>query len=617
MGGHVSRGRDNQSLIDELLRNGLTLDPEVERSLRLVDRGYYVSEEGPRAYMDMAWRSGSLHLSAPSIYIVALKNLDIQPGNRFLNVGSGTGYLSTVIGLLLGYNGVNHGIEVNDFNVNFSREHLVTFMSECDAPFERSFCPPVFLHGNILDLVVSSDHQENITNRPNVSPRPSEVVRNNSYAQVNNSPINSFNMQTFSEGSRGNSLNLTIEAEGSNHMVDENTDQNDYLSDNDDDVDDDNESEYDSIKWEDFVVKSPPYVYPDGHSLSDKKDINNPRWPVYDRIYVGAAVTNLTHLQSILRLLKVGGILVAPYRDKFMKIRRIEENKITASELMSVSFSTLLSPRTGSEKQVELPPEQDVASLEQLAARLIRTLLRNVIEFRHNGPPLLGHIEETEEEGEGELNKVTNTNEESDNPLSNPDTEEPDESNRENCDDILQFRSPVSQSCSMARFLHYLINHSEIGQGRLQASLNEDSNSDRTNSSDVQSNTTEGDALDTETEESEHTTTENRCINSQYLRINFRRFINGVSSTIIAAAPYREHSNIDNDNQSSGILNTKAYVDNELKTDAPVKNKFTLHKQRKKCRWIPPSYTYKEEMQRILSEELHLGKPLIRSVISL
>ncbi|KAH8866828.1 Protein-L-isoaspartate O-methyltransferase domain-containing protein 1 [Schistosoma japonicum] len=483
MGGHVSRGRDNQSLIDELLRNGLTLDPEVERALRLVDRGHYVSEKGPRAYMDMAWRSGSLHLSAPSIYIVALKNLDIQPGNRFLNVGSGTGYLSTVIGLLLGYNGVNHGIEVNDFNVNFSREHLVTFMSECDAPFERSFCPPVFLHGNILDLVIPSDHQENITDRPNVFPQPSEVVRDNSYSQ-------------------------------------------------------------------------------------------------------------------------------------FMKIRRIEENKITASELMSVSFSTLLSSKTASEKRVKLPPEQDVISLEQLAARLIRTLLRNVIEFRHNGPPSLGRIEETEE-GESEMNRVSNTNEDSDNSLSNPDTEVPDESNRENCDDILQSRSSLSQSCSMARFLYYLINHAEIGQGRSQSPFNEDSNSDRTNSSDAQSNTTEGDVLDTETEGSDHTTTGNRCINSQYLRINFRRFLNGVSNTIIATTPYREHSNNDNDNQSSGILNTEAYVDNELKTDAPVKSKSTLHKQRKKCRWIPPSYTYKEEMQRILSEELHLGKPLIRSVISL
>jgi protein-L-isoaspartate O-methyltransferase len=38
-----------------------------------------------------------------------VSSLDIQPGQSFLNVGSGTGYLTTVVGCLLGGSGINHG----------------------------------------------------------------------------------------------------------------------------------------------------------------------------------------------------------------------------------------------------------------------------------------------------------------------------------------------------------------------------------------------------------------------------------------------------------------------------------------------------------------------------
>lgn len=59
------------------------------------------------AYKDLAWKSdsgspGRIHISAPCIYGNVLECLDLQEGNSFLNVGSGTGYLNTVAGYLLG-----------------------------------------------------------------------------------------------------------------------------------------------------------------------------------------------------------------------------------------------------------------------------------------------------------------------------------------------------------------------------------------------------------------------------------------------------------------------------------------------------------------------------------
>lgn len=40
------------------------------------------------------------------------------------------------------------------------------------------------------------------------------------------------------------------------------------------------------------------------------------QWPLYDRIYVGAAVQSANQFLAILRLLKIGGVMIAPVRDK-------------------------------------------------------------------------------------------------------------------------------------------------------------------------------------------------------------------------------------------------------------------------------------------------------------
>ena len=99
----MSAGEDNDDLIDNLVEADYIKSPEVERVFRAVDRAeYYLPEHRESAYKDLAWKHGNIHLSAPCIYSEVMESLKLSKGMSFLNLGSGTGYLSTLVGLVLG-----------------------------------------------------------------------------------------------------------------------------------------------------------------------------------------------------------------------------------------------------------------------------------------------------------------------------------------------------------------------------------------------------------------------------------------------------------------------------------------------------------------------------------
>uniref|UniRef100_A0A1I7SSK0 Protein-L-isoaspartate O-methyltransferase domain-containing protein 1 n=1 Tax=Bursaphelenchus xylophilus TaxID=6326 RepID=A0A1I7SSK0_BURXY len=157
MGIISSTGRNNDELVDNLVQGKYVRFKSVELAMRLVDRGdYFPEEERENAYKDMAWKetdsfAGPVHLSAPCIYANALEYLDLQPGLSFLNVGSGSGYLSTVAGFLLTETGVNHGVELYENMVEYAQSHLQDAM-QTPAVSAFSFCQPVFFQGSAFYL---------------------------------------------------------------------------------------------------------------------------------------------------------------------------------------------------------------------------------------------------------------------------------------------------------------------------------------------------------------------------------------------------------------------------------------------------------------------------------
>lgn len=159
----MSAGEDNDDLIDNLKEAYYIRSELVERAFRAIDRAdYYLDEYRDNAYKDLAWRHGNIHLSAPCIYSEVMEALDLQPGLSFLNLGSGTGYLSTMVGLILGPFGVNHGIELHADVIEYANQKLDSFIKTSDSFDRFEFCEPSFVAGNCLEIPPDSRQYDRV-----------------------------------------------------------------------------------------------------------------------------------------------------------------------------------------------------------------------------------------------------------------------------------------------------------------------------------------------------------------------------------------------------------------------------------------------------------------------
>ncbi|VVC45357.1 S-adenosyl-L-methionine-dependent methyltransferase [Cinara cedri] len=140
---------NNDDFVNVLIKYKYISSTNVEKTFRSVDRGfYYKDEDKPHAY------DGSLNLLCdPCVYATALESLKLCSGHSFLNIGSGIGYFSTMAGILLGRNGVNHGIEIDKKLIDFAIEKLAEFKLNSAAIDHHDFCEPIFIQGNACELL--------------------------------------------------------------------------------------------------------------------------------------------------------------------------------------------------------------------------------------------------------------------------------------------------------------------------------------------------------------------------------------------------------------------------------------------------------------------------------
>lgn len=122
----------HQSLVDQLKKEGHISTPSVEAAFRAVPRHLFLPNIPPEdVYRDLVIPTKFLHGSAissssqPTIMAIMLEQLQLQAGQRVLEIGAGTGYNAALLAHIVGDTGHVVTIDIDEDTVEGAREHLL------------------------------------------------------------------------------------------------------------------------------------------------------------------------------------------------------------------------------------------------------------------------------------------------------------------------------------------------------------------------------------------------------------------------------------------------------------------------------------------------------------
>lgn len=126
----MQRRETNDDLIAALKRNGALSDPLIENAFCRVDRKDFMAPRfTKRAYEDSSFPlTKSETISQPSTVAFMLHLLDLRKGDRVLDLGTGSGYTTALLGQIVGDLGSVVGVERKDDLVAFGRANLAPYM---------------------------------------------------------------------------------------------------------------------------------------------------------------------------------------------------------------------------------------------------------------------------------------------------------------------------------------------------------------------------------------------------------------------------------------------------------------------------------------------------------
>ena len=117
----------NERLITHVRNRGFLKSKDIENVLRIVKRHEFVPQEiVEMSYEDMPLSIGhDQTISQPSTVVAMTEALDVKPGQKILEIGTGSGWQAAILSNLVGSTGMVYTIEILQELAEFAKKNLV------------------------------------------------------------------------------------------------------------------------------------------------------------------------------------------------------------------------------------------------------------------------------------------------------------------------------------------------------------------------------------------------------------------------------------------------------------------------------------------------------------
>lgn len=121
--------QSNEALIESMIAHGVLRTPEIIDAFRSVDRRLFIPEDfRDFIYSDRPLPIGNEQtISQPSTVAFMLELLEPKRGEKILDIGSGSGWTTSLLCHIVGKEGSVLGLERVDTLVSLGRKHLAQF----------------------------------------------------------------------------------------------------------------------------------------------------------------------------------------------------------------------------------------------------------------------------------------------------------------------------------------------------------------------------------------------------------------------------------------------------------------------------------------------------------